>query len=69
MVREARAFARRVELLGGSPEAQIDAAFVLALGRPPRPSERDALAAYARKHGLANACRLLFNTNEFLFID
>ncbi len=24
---------------------------------------------YARKHGLANACRLLFNTNEFMFID
>jgi hypothetical protein len=69
MVREARAFARRVESLGGSPEAQVDNAFVLALGRPPRPSERDALAAYARKHGLANACRLLFNTNEFLFID
>jgi hypothetical protein len=69
MVREARAFARRVEPLGGSPEAQVDAAFVLALGRPTRPSERDSLAAYARKHGLANACRLLFNTNEFLFID
>jgi hypothetical protein len=69
MVREARAFARRVEPLGGSPEARIEAAFVLALGRPPRPAERDALAAYSRKHGLANACRLLCNTNEFLFID
>ena len=24
---------------------------------------------YARKHGLANACRLLWNANEFVFID
>jgi hypothetical protein len=24
---------------------------------------------FVRKHGLANACRLLFNTNEFVFID
>ena len=31
--------------------------------------ERDALTAYATKHGLANACRLLWNTNEFVFID
>ncbi len=69
MVRQSRAFARRLEALADDPEEQVEAAFVLALGRPPRPAERDALAAYARKHGLANACRLLFNTNEFLFID
>ena len=49
--------------------AQVEAAYRLALGRPPSAAERDALAAYARKHGLADACRLLFNTNEFVFID
>ena len=57
---------------GDSPttrDAQIDAAYRLALGRAPRADERDALAAYAAKHGLANACRLLFNTNEFVFVD
>ena len=64
-----RAFARRLAALADDPERQVDAAFALALGRPPRPAERNALVAYARKHGLANACRLLFNTNEFLFID
>ena len=32
-------------------------------------SSADALAAYAQSHGLANACRILLNTNEFLFID
>ena len=35
----------------------------------PRPEERTALAAYARKHGLANACRVILNLNEFVFVD
>ena len=37
--------------------------------RTPSADDTDALVAYAREHGLANACRLLFNLNEFLFID
>ncbi len=69
MVNQARAFARRLEAVQPDPRRRIDAAFAAALGRPPRAVERDALAAYARQHGLANACRLLFNTNEFLFVD
>ena len=35
----------------------------------PDPLELDSLAAYAGKHGLASACRVLFNTNEFVFVD
>ena len=27
------------------------------------------LAAYASKHGLANLCRLIFNSNEFMFVN
>jgi hypothetical protein len=49
----------------GSP----DAAVRLALGREPRESERKAYSDYAAAHGLTNLCRLLFNTNEFLFVD
>ena len=26
-------------------------------------------AGYAARHGLANACRLILNSNEFVFID
>ena len=42
----------------------------LALGRPAdgRGAD-DADRTIARKHGLANACRLIFNTNEFVFVD
>jgi hypothetical protein len=24
---------------------------------------------YVQRHGLANACRFLWNTNEFMFVD
>jgi hypothetical protein len=41
----------------------------LVLGREPTESERKNYADFAAKHGLVNVCRLLFNTNEFLFVD
>jgi hypothetical protein len=47
----------------------VDAAFRLALGREPTVGEREALHAYANEHGLANACRLMLNLNEFMFVD
>ena len=28
-----------------------------------------ALAAYAAKHGMANACRVVLNSNEFIFVN
>ena len=31
-------------------------------------NEAELLTAYAARHGLANACRVLLNTNDFLFI-
>ena len=49
--------------------AQIDRAFQLILCRPPTKAESRDLSEYASKHGLANACRLLLNSNEFLFVN
>jgi hypothetical protein len=69
MVRQAEHFAARLEKASDDPKKRIEMAFLLAFGRPPDRVERDNLAAYAKKHGLANACRLLFNANEFVFID
>jgi hypothetical protein len=37
--------------------------------REPRQEESVLLAAYAQKHGLAATCRVLLNSNEFLFVD
>ncbi len=48
---------------------QIRVGFELTAGRPPTPDEADELLIYARNHGLTNLCRMLFNMNEFVFID
>jgi hypothetical protein len=69
MVEQAAFFADRVRKESSEPSAQIAAAFRLALGRQPALEETTALAGYVRHHGLANLCRLLFNTNEFMFVD
>jgi hypothetical protein len=41
----------------------------VALGRSPSDEERRTLAAIATEHGLANACRVILNLNEFVFVD
>jgi hypothetical protein len=69
MVKQAEYFAERLKKTNDNPGKQIEAAYRLAFGRLPTGGEREALVAYARKHGLANACRVLFNTNEFVFVD
>jgi hypothetical protein len=62
-------FAARVEKLAPDAEGRVSAAFDLALGRKPSPKELAALAEFATRHGLANACRAILNLNEFAFID
>jgi hypothetical protein len=69
MVKQSEYFAERLRKISDDPERQMDAAYRLAFGRPPSADERGMLAGYARRHGMANACRVLFNANEFLFID
>jgi hypothetical protein len=69
MVRMAEHFAARAAKAGDSLDAQVSEAWRLALGRPPTADEREVLVGYARKHGLANACRMIFNANEFSFVD
>lgn len=41
----------------------------LVLGRPASEHEIKELSAYTSRHGLANTCRLLLNSNEFLFVN
>jgi hypothetical protein len=67
MVRMSEHFAKRLTL-AGDERAQVRLAYRLALGRDPRPHEETALGDYARRHGLANACRVLLNCNEFVFV-
>lgn len=69
MLAMAKHTATRVEKSGGSVETQVAEAFRLALARQPSKAEREMLTAYAKEHGLPNACRLIFNLNEFVFVD
>jgi hypothetical protein len=69
MLRQSQELAHRLDRQSAGTRSRIEAAFRLALAREPGRFELDSMAAYADKHGLANACRLLFNTNEFVFVD
>ena len=70
MVTQSVEFATRAEReFGPSLPAQVDGAFRLALGRSPSSVERDRLNLFAREQGMPNLCRVLFNLNEFIFVD
>lgn len=69
MVRQAERFAERVQGMANDLAGRIDTAYRLALSRHAAPEELELMEQYAEKHGLANACRLIFNCNEFHFVD
>ncbi len=69
VVRQAERFAETLRKSGGSLTEQVALGLKLVLLRPPQSGELEKLTAYAAKHGMANTCRVLLNTNEFMFID
>ncbi len=69
LVRQSELLAERLERQEPLPTLRVVAAFRRILSREPAGDELQAIAAYTEKHGLANTCRLLFNANEFLFVD
>ncbi|MBL9175075.1 MAG: DUF1553 domain-containing protein [Verrucomicrobiales bacterium] len=54
---------------GGDLSAQVRRAHQRILGRDPASSEQAALLEYASRFGMTNCCRVLFNLNEFSFVD
>lgn len=70
VLRMSARFADRLRMeCGDQPAGQIDAAWRLAYGRAPSAVETNAARAFLRQHGLAALCRVLLNSNEFLFVD
>ncbi len=69
VIKQCEHIAARLAARAGTPETEAELAFQLILLRGPREPERAKLAAYIRRHGLANACQVLLNSNEFLFLD
>jgi hypothetical protein len=54
---------------GEKVEAQVELLYRLLLCRPPTAKESGAVVAFVGKHGLAQACRVLYNLNEFVYPD
>ena len=69
MVRQAEHFAARLEAASADRGQQIALAYQLAFGREPSENERRLVSEYAAHNGLANMCRVILNSNEFLFVD
>jgi hypothetical protein len=69
MLKQSESLAERLRVLRKDVSGQIHEAYWLALAREPRQEELSLLVAYAKKHGLENFCRLLLNSNEFMFVD
>src|SRR5262249_35312883 len=63
------AFARGIEKTCPDSTTRISRAFSGALSRAPSSEELAELTEFTYKNGLANTCRLLFNLNEFNFVD
>jgi mono/diheme cytochrome c family protein len=61
--------AKRAESDDNLLEDQVDRVVQLAWLRLPAMSERTDFVAFAKSRGLPALCRLLLNSNEFLFID
>ena len=64
-----RHFAARIEQSSADLRVQVRRAYTEAIGRPPSAETEQALVNYTKEFGLTNYCRMLFNLNEFSFID
>jgi mono/diheme cytochrome c family protein len=69
MVRQAQLLAERLADETSDLDSQVRNACYRILGRPATDEETSVIAEYASRHGLSNACRLLLNSNEFVFVD
>ncbi|MBL4885466.1 MAG: DUF1553 domain-containing protein [Planctomycetaceae bacterium] len=62
-------FAKKLESLTPNQAQAVQRGFYEATGRQPDQKELTLLKQYTKQNGLENYCRLLFNMNEFTFID
>lgn len=70
MLRMAERFSERLRAEAGNDlAAQVDLAYRLAFARPIQAEERSMAETFVSQHGLAAFCRVLFNANEFLYVE
>jgi hypothetical protein len=70
VLRMAEKTADRVTREGAKDTSQqIERLYHLAYGRAPEKDEQTAAAKFVADHGLAAFCRVVLNSNEFLYVD
>jgi hypothetical protein len=69
IARMAEHMAERLRRSAPALTGQVTEAVRLCFGRRPTQAESERFSTYAKRHGLENLARLLFNSNEFLFVD
>jgi hypothetical protein len=69
MVRQAEHIAARIATTKPTQTEQVEELYRLILGRAPSAKEAKAVGAYVTRNGLANTCRIVLNSNEFIFVD
>ncbi|MCA9263604.1 MAG: PSD1 domain-containing protein [Planctomycetales bacterium] len=69
VLHHAEAWAAQLEASSLEIGAQITLACQQAFYRDPLAGEKDDWTAYVMQHGLPAFCRILLNSNEFLFVD
>jgi hypothetical protein len=69
VIRQSEHIAAKLESQHKDLGRQVTQLYRLVLGREPVAAELSAVSEYAKQFGMANACRFLLNTNEFMFID
>lgn len=62
-------FAKQLDGTDGSVREKSVAGYHSAIGRQPTKEEARQLTQFAEEFGLENLCRMLFNLNEFAFVD
>jgi hypothetical protein len=69
VVRMSEHLAERTAKRSPDLATQIRGVYMDTLLREPTEQELQAVIDYTHKHGLANACRLILNCNEFMFVN
>ena len=69
LVRQSERLANRLKRESPILKSQVIKLFKLTYHRQPNSNERLLVAKLASDHGLANACRVILNSNEFLFVN
>ncbi len=69
VLHHSQVLADRLKAVHVTTDEQVNEAVRLIYLREPNKQEHEALVSYASQYGLSATCRVLFNSNEFIFVD